>query len=61
MVPLNKPLEIMSYEFGEPISLTIDGFFIETFLDDLPDEYEGQIHFDYVIPVNKDKKWWVIT
>lgn len=56
LVPLDKPLEIMSYEFGEPISLTINGFVIETNLDDLPDEYEGQIHFDYLIPVIKNKK-----
>ena len=56
MVPLDKPLEIKSFQIGEPISLVIEGFFIKTLLEDLPDEYEGQIHFDYIIPTNEKEK-----
>jgi len=53
MISLEKPLEIKSFQIGEPISLEIDGFFIKTLLEDLPDVYEGLIHFDYLVPVNE--------
>jgi hypothetical protein len=56
MISLEKPLEIQSFQIGEPISLVIEGFYIKTLLEDLPDEYEGLIHFDYFIPVNEKEK-----
>jgi hypothetical protein len=56
MISLEKPLEIKSFQIGEPISLVIEGFYIKTLLEDLPDEYEGLIHFDYFIPVNEKEK-----
>jgi hypothetical protein len=56
MIALDKPLEIKSFQIGEPISLIIDGFYIETLLEDLPDVYEGFIHFDYLVPINEKEK-----
>jgi hypothetical protein len=56
MISLEKPLEIQSFQIGEPISLVIEGFYIKTLLEDLPDVYEGFIHFDYLVPVNEKEK-----
>ena len=56
MIALDKPFEIKSFQIGEPISLVIDGFYIKTLLEDLPDVYEGFIHFDYLVPVNEKEK-----
>lgn|GEM_PF-1358348 len=48
-----EPIEIISTQPGEPITFPVEGFYIQTFLEDLPDVYQGEIYFDFL--VSKDE------
>lgn len=48
-----EPIEIISTQAGELVTFPVEGFYIQTLLEDLPDVYQGEIYFDFL--VSKDE------